>query len=242
MTIHRFHTLTSTNSQMATIAPSLAHGDIVICHEQTAGRGQRGNSWESEPGRNLTFSLLLRPRRIEAPDAFLMSMAVSIGITEALRKLLCQDVLIKWPNDIYVGDRKLAGILIENSFSGRKIGHAIIGIGLNVNQTVFRSDAPNPVSMAELSGHEYDLDEVLETVTGRIVAEVDAYESFPRTDLLVEHYHNLLWRRQGIHRWHDCITDKDITAAIAHVSPTGHLTLATTPPRTYAFKEVAAIL
>lgn len=240
--IYRFDALASTNTQMASMAASLGHGDVVVCREQTAGRGQRGNSWEAEPGRNLTFSLLLRPQVIMAKDAFIMSMAVSVGITKVLRKMLGRAVSVKWPNDIYVDDRKLAGILIENSFSGQNIGHAIVGIGLNVNQRVFRSDAPNPVSMANLAGEEFDLDGVLASVVNGILDEFNACEKCGEYAELVKEYHSMLWRRKGVHSRHDCLTGEQITAAISHVEPSGHLVLATNPERTYAFKEVSAIL
>lgn len=240
--IYRFDALASTNTQMASMADSLGHGDVVVCRKQTAGRGQRGNSWEAEPGSNLTFSLLLRPQVIMAKDAFIMSMAVSVGITKALRKMLGREVSVKWPNDIYVDDRKLAGILIENSFSGQNIGHAIVGIGLNVNQRVFRSDAPNPVSMANLAGEEFDLDSVLASVVKGILDEFNACEKCGEYAELVKEYHSMLWRRKGVHPWHDCLTGEQITAAISRVEPSGHLVLATNPERTYAFKEVSAIL
>ncbi len=197
--IYRFDALASTNTQMASMADSLGHGDVVVCREQTAGRGQRGNSWEAEPGRNLTFSLLLRPQVIMAKDAFIMSMAVSVGITKALRKMLGREVSVKWPNDIYVDDRKLAGILIENSFSGQNIEHAIVGIGLNVNQRVFRSDAPNPVSMSNLAGEEFDLDSVLASVVNGILDEFNACENRGKYAELVKEYHSMLWRRKGVH-------------------------------------------
>ncbi len=242
MTIHKFDSLASTNSQMSVMSEDLGHGDVVICREQTAGRGQRGNSWEAEPGRNLTFSIMLRPKRLEAHESFQMSMAVSVGITEALRELLGHEVLIKWPNDIYVGDKKLAGILIENSFYGKRIDRAIVGIGLNVNQSHFRSDAPNPVSMSTVAGHDFSLDKVLTAVTERIAGVFDDYETTTCIERLVERYHAMLWRREGLHRWHDNLTGEDIQASIARVEPSGHLVLATSPERRYAFKEVAAIL
>ncbi|MDO4320818.1 MAG: biotin--[acetyl-CoA-carboxylase] ligase [Bacteroidales bacterium] len=236
-------TATSTNSELASRADRLPHGAVVACREQTAGRGQRGNSWEAEPGRNLTFSLLLRPSVIGAAESFRMSMLVSIAVAEALERAMPgRRVTVKWPNDIYVDDLKICGILIENSFSGRRIDHAIIGIGINVNQSVFRSDAPNPVSMTLLTGLTYDLDTLLADVTMHIVETFDSYEAAPDDETLSRRYHDRLWRRHGLHRWHGALTGEDITAALRDVALSGHLTLDTDPPRTYAFKEISAIL
>jgi len=233
----------STNSELSARAHTLSHGAVVACHTQTAGRGQRGNSWESEPGRNLTFSLLLRPHTLGPAQAFRMSMLVAIAVAEWLgSEMPGLHATVKWPNDIYIGDRKICGILIENSFVGQQFDHAIVGIGINVNQTIFRSDAPNPVSMAMLTGRTYPLEPLLSRLTARIVDTFDTYEARPDDDSLSQRYHSMLWRGKGLHRWHDAVNNRDITAAIHHVALSGHLTLDTTPPSTYAFKEISAIL
>lgn len=233
----------STNSELAARCGTLPHGAVIACRCQTAGRGQRGNSWEAEPGRNLTFSLLLRPSVIGPAGSFRMSMLVAIAVAESLEQAMPgQHVSVKWPNDIYVGDMKICGILIENSFSANRIDRAIVGIGINVNQTEFRSDAPNPVSMTMLTGRTYDLGNLLGDVTRHIIETFDSYEAAPDDDDLSRRYHARLWRRHGLHRWHDALTGEDITAAMRDVALTGHLTLDTDPPRTYAFKEISAIL
>lgn len=232
----------STNTLMASSPEPYAHGDVLAAHTQTAGRGQRGNSWEAEPGKNLTFSLMLRPRGLHAADAFHLSMAVSVGIVRALRGLLGMEVLLKWPNDIYVGDRKLVGILIENTLSGPYVAQAVVGVGLNVNQMEFTSPAPNPVSMAQLAGHEFDLGDTLEAVVGSIVDEYDAYERSRDLAGLHAQYQSWLWRREGVWPWRDNLTGETLHAAIQSVAPTGHLTLDTAPPRTYAFKEVSFLV
>lgn len=242
MAIVRFDSLQSTNTYMRAHAGEFAHGDVLVVREQTAGRGQRGNSWEAEPGCNLTFSMMLCPHAIRPADAFLLSMLTALSIADSLEALLGSEVRVKWPNDIYVGDRKIVGILIENSFSGSSYDHAVLGVGLNVNQTRFVSDAPNPVSMAQISGHGFDLDEVLRRVTADIVEAVDRFDPSADAPGLVDRYNSRLWRGTGRHRWHDNITGEDIVAAIARVEPSGHLVLDTDPPRRYAFKEVAALL
>ena len=132
--------------------------------------------------------------------------------------------------------------MIENSFAGSAYDRAILGVGLNVNQTRFVSDAPNPVSMARIVGREFGLDEVLARVTAGIVAAVDEFVPATGGDTLVERYNRLLWRGEGSHPWHDNITDEDFMAAIVRVERSGHLVLACEPERRYAFKEVAAVL
>ena len=121
MIIKRFDSLASTNTAIAGDATSLPHGTVYVATAQTAGRGQRGNSWEAEPGQNLTFSILLRPTIIPPAESFAVSMLTSLSIVTVLSEWLKMDVRIKWPNDIYVGDQKICGILIENTFTSSGI-------------------------------------------------------------------------------------------------------------------------
>ncbi len=240
MRVITLDTVGSTNSYVASRAGSLGHGDIVMAVEQTAGRGQRGNSWEAEPGLNLTLSMLLRPSGVEAACQFDISRAVALGTARMLQSLLPEKkVLIKWPNDIYVDDRKIAGILIENTLTGRLIERSIAGIGININQTRFLSDAPNPVSVAQLTGLTYTLPPLAE----RLGQEILAALGLPAEKLCVE-YDSLLWRRDGYHPYRDNLLHTDIEARITAIGPMGHLTLTTVSgeSRTYAFKEVTALL
>ena len=121
-------------------------GTVILAEFQNQGKGQRGNFWESEAGKNLTFSFILRPRSLPAQKQFYLSMAVSLGIIRFFESEKIE-AFIKWPNDIYVGRKKIAGILIENSLNRDTIDYSVIGIGLNVNQEKFLSDAPNPTSI-----------------------------------------------------------------------------------------------
>lgn len=230
----------STSSYIAGIAATLPHGAVVTAYAQTAGRGQRGNSWEAEPGANLTFSMLLRPDGIRAAEQFSLSEAVALGIASVLQQYLPgTPVRIKWPNDIYAADRKICGILIENSLVGPVIRHSIAGIGINVNQTVWRSDAPNPVSMAQIAGHAFNTDEVLGRVCDAIMHEL----TLPVTDRH-DRYMASLWGRDGL-TYRDTATGEIFRAAIHTIAPDGMMTLAPadgSPMRTYAFKEVAVIL
>ncbi len=142
-------------------------GTVFLAYEQTAGRGQMKNFWESEPGRNLTFSLVLYPDFLEVQHQFMLSKVITLGIYRALHKYVA-NLKIKWPNDIYAGDRKLGGILIENSIMYSSLKSSVAGIGLNVNQTRFFSDAPNPVSLQMLTNQHFDCDAVLSDVLSGI--------------------------------------------------------------------------
>ncbi|MCM1451836.1 MAG: biotin--[acetyl-CoA-carboxylase] ligase [Clostridium sp.] len=235
----------STNNMLATVASRFEHGTALAAHVQTAGKGQRGNHWESEPRKNLTFSILLYPRGIVAARQFEISQAVSISVVKVLRSLLnTDDVCIKWPNDIYYRDKKLGGILIENSLAGVRIDRSIVGIGINVNQTEFRSGAPNPVSMAQIAGHEFDRDMVIEYLVTQIVNDFDAYEDNPDSAALSARYRFLLWRSEGFWPYRDNISGDTFNARIAAVAPGGQLTLSTVTGsfRTFNFKEVSPVL
>ena len=134
----------STNSEIRrrlVECPDMRGGTVVAADFQTAGRGQKGNSWESQSGKNLLFSILLRPRRMAAAHSFILSQLVSLSIVEVLGRYI-PDVSIKWPNDIYYRDRKLVGILIENDMQGVDVALSIVGIGVNVNQIHFWSSGP----------------------------------------------------------------------------------------------------
>ncbi len=236
---------TSTNSELASRADALKHGHALMALSQTAGRGQRGNTWEAEPGRNVTMSLLLRPAGLDVRQQFSLSEAVALGVVDTLASYGVT-ALVKWPNDIYVGDKKICGILIENSLEGTRIGRSIAGIGLNVNQHCFLSPAPNPVSMWQLLGTEYEVAEVGRMLVDDILRLCDTYlGSSAGRDVLHERYMRHMWRNDGgFHPYVDVASGQRFMAVIADVALTGHLTLrdADNSVRTYAFKEVQAII
>ena len=151
----------STNGEALSLlqnTPQVAEGAVIVTDNQTAGRGQRGNTWESEAGKNLTFSIILKPTFLHPKDQFKLNMAVSLGLYDYLTSQVT-DVRIKWPNDMMLGNQKTCGMLIENQISGQQIQSSIIGIGLNVNQQSF--SLPTPTSVSLKKGHEFVLDEVL---------------------------------------------------------------------------------
>lgn len=238
----------STNSYLAGIAHASSHGTVVCAHTQTAGRGQRGNSWEAAPGENITMSVLLKPEGLHPSRQFIISEAVSLAIVNVLRRYLPgHDVRIKWPNDIYVGDGKICGILIENSISPTNINHSIAGIGINVNQTKFLSDAPNPVSMAQFAGKKFDISQLTVEFSKEILQEVDSATEAAlndRADGLGEKYFSVLWRTDSFYPYVDNLRHERIDARIVSVASDGIITLClrTGEHRSYAFKEISAVV
>lgn len=235
----------STNTMLAKAASDFEHGTALAAHCQSAGKGQRGNRWEAEPWKNLTFSILLRPKAILASHQFELLQVVAISIVKVLRSQLDTDeIYIKWPNDIYYRDKKICGILIENTLSGAGIERSVVGIGINVNQDKFLSDAPNPVSMKQIAGHAFDLDDLLEHFVTQVVCDFDKYESTLNSTQLAARYRFMMWRGEGFWPYIDNLTGQRFEARIAAVAPIGHLTLADHDGkvRTYAFKEITAVL
>ena len=208
---------------------------VTWAEYQTAGKGCGSNSWESERGKNLTFSMLIHPEEIPAKEQFRITEITSVALCETLEKYLDEKVEIKWPNDIYVGDKKICGMLIENQLQGNKIKSCIIGIGLNVNQQQFLSDAPNPVSIYQLTGKENDRKELLNTF-------LSAFKETYKSKTTCFTYRERLFRREK-----DCLyRDKTscFTATLTDVLPDGRLVLQDKngQERIYAFKEVQFII
>lgn len=210
-------------------------GDMVVVADyQTAGKGQGTNSWESERGKNLLFSVLYHPQRIPANRQFHISMAVSLAIADALGEHI-GDVSIKWPNDIYWRNAKICGILIENRLLGQTIRDSIIGVGVNVNQRQFHSNAPNPVSLWQIHGHETDLELLLQSILDKFTLYINKKE-------IKTQYLHLLYRRKGFHPYAD--REGSFMAEIVDVEDDGHLLLCDDngQQRRYAFKEVSFVI
>lgn len=163
----RYSIIDSTNNEAQRqiqngVAPK---GDFVIRADfQTDGRGQRGNTWHSPNATNLMFSYVYFPVKLEARHQFMLSQAAATAVVEYLKLKGVEDVSIKWPNDIYVGMKKICGMLIENTVSGHYIRYSIIGIGININQTQFPENLPNPTSLTLHTGVQYNLDEEFTTI------------------------------------------------------------------------------
>ena len=239
--ILHYLSLASTNEELKRVAEAseLPNLTVVIADSQTKGRGQAGNSWESEDGKNLTFSILIYPKGVEIINQFLLSKMVSIAIAEVLSEVV-EGVSIKWPNDIYVGEKKICGILIENAIMGHTLSQTIIGIGLNVNQLQFFSDAPNPTSLAIAKGVEVDKEWLLMQLLNRINHYNEALNS-RQNELINKAYFSYLYRKDGFHAYND--ESGDFEAEIMDVLDYGYLILRdkTGKNREYAFKEVRFI-
>lgn len=248
ISVVRLDSVDSTSTYLARTLPDAPAGTVVVTREQSAGRGQRGNSWEAAPGLNVTMSLMLRPEGLPAREQFVISQAVALAVVDTIDPLLPEGetASVKWPNDIYVGDRKIAGILIENVLEGAEVARSIVGLGLNVNQPRFLSDAPNPVSLLQLTGHTHDVETLTLRLAENILAATGrALSSSAEAEALAARYFSRLWRAEGWWPFHDHLRDLDMTARILSVDPMGYITLidnADNCHRVYAFKEISFLL
>ena len=215
-------------------------GTVVITDYQTAGRGQKGNSWESERGKNLTFSILLHPNHIPPGKQFILSQLISIAIVKVLKEY-DRYFSRKWPNDIYWKEKKIAGMLIEVDLTGSSLSNAIIGIGININQRHFKSDAPNPVSLTQITGKEHNLSELLEKILDSIV---DAYNKYSpdNEEEIRQKYMALLFRNKGVYPY--LYGEEIFNASIEGIEPNGQLILKKENGsiHTFAFKEISFVI
>ncbi|MDR1981909.1 MAG: biotin--[acetyl-CoA-carboxylase] ligase [Tannerellaceae bacterium] len=228
----------STNSYLRSCIrkEKLPEGSVVLAGFQTSGRGQQGNGWESGPGKNLLFSVVLYPDCIPANRQFLISQIAALSVKETLDRLT-DGITVKWPNDIYWKDKKICGMLVENDLMGATIFCSIIGIGINVNQTAFTSNAPNAVSLIQVTGKAYDKEEILETFLSRFYAYYLQLLQEKEVEIR-EAYQQALYRKDGYHPYADA--DGRFMARIRDIEPAGHLLLQLKSGeiRRYAFKEV----
>jgi BirA family transcriptional regulator, biotin operon repressor / biotin---[acetyl-CoA-carboxylase] ligase len=234
----------STNTYLASLAreQSIAEGFVVITREQTEGRGQRGASWISEPGKNLTLSVLLYPSFIPAHEQFLLSQCVAVALAETVAFFLPKETIhIKWPNDIYVNERKIAGILIENTLLNQTIGSSITGIGLNVNQQSFGNAAPIAVSMLHVLKQEIDPDKVSEVLFSCLESQYLQLKA-GKKEQLKNRYTTMLYR---LNEWHTFLQEgNSFPGKIIGVDDTGKLMLEMTDQtiRYFDIKEIAFVV
>lgn len=222
---------------------------------QTAGRGQAGNTWESEDGQNLLLSFLVRRPPISAEQQFRLTMATSLAVCETVHSLLpIEEAQIKWPNDIYVGDNKLCGILIETVLMGTNIDYAVIGIGLNINQTQWQTNVPNPTSLKRLTGSTYQIEPIANALTTALHNELTKLSDATLKARYMQH----LYRREG--EWQ--FVEREVNtmptqivqrnnpnafwAKIADITEQGLLVLSpkdtNQPTQAYHFKQIQYIL
>ena len=243
--IHRIHlTETDSTNRYARELPTPCGLTLITTDHQTAGRGQRSNSWESERGKNLLFTLTLPPCDIAASEQFVLCEIISVAICKVL-STYTPDIRIKWPNDIYYRDHKLCGILIEHDIEGSCLARSIIGIGLNVNQAHFTSDAPNPISLCQILGHEVSRQALLTQFCDAFTALYQAMptaHSAPWRDALHRRYTALLYRLGTPAPYRDA--QGTFSATLRHVDLDGRLHLEDKQGtlRSYLFKEVEYII
>ena len=231
----------STNAYAKTLPEEESHELTLVTAEfQTAGRGAGTNTWESERGKNLLFSLVVYPQRLQANQMFALSEVTALAIRDALSSY-APSFSIKWPNDIYHADKKIVGMLIENDLRGKWVRRSVIGVGVDVNQTRFLSDAPNPVSLAQILGKEVDRDQVLEN----ILHQFNHYYGMMEREQFAElhnRYMQYLYRKNGLYSYADATGT--FQARIIDVESTGHRVLECQDgeQRRYDFKEVQFLI
>lgn len=207
---------------------------VILTWRQTQGRGQAANKWESTPDKNISMTVVFKPQRLEAGKQFAVSMVIALGCMDFVRRYV-DGVSVKWPNDVYVGERKIAGILIEHRIAGAFIQSSLCGIGVNINQKEFFSDAPNPVSLWQLTGKELPLKQVLEELLECIGRR---YEEVYDLGSLEKDFLQNMYRSSGAFTWED--ETGRFEASIAGIDEYGQLVLKDTggKEKIYAFKEV----
>lgn len=239
--IIRLEETDSTNRWLVNYTPRKEEKMTVVTADyQTSGKGQGINTWESEPGKNLLFSILIHPSMIPLHRQFLLSEAGAVALKSVLDRYV-SDVTLKWPNDVYWKDRKLSGTLIQNTISQHRVKDCIYGIGIDVNQTTFKSDAPNPVSLAQILGHQIDREKLLKEIVEAFEKSVQMIENGDYVDLAAM-YHSSLYRQKGYYPYQD--KDGEFQGALVEVEDDGHLILHDREGRmrSYAFKEIKFVL
>ena len=243
-----FDSIDSTNSEARRQLPVNAKMSVYAAKFQTAGRGQRGNKWSSAAGQNLTFSVLLNFTHPQMPvlavrNQFLLTIASALSVSDLLQKLNIRNS-IKWPNDIYIGRRKVCGMLIENIVGNAGLEHSIIGIGLNLNQTEFPPELVNPTSVLVSSGLRTVPEEVLDDFLDIFSEYIPYLSDIEGINEIRNKYVSRLFGLGVSREYHDCLRNVDFTGRIKGISEEG-LLLMEMPDKTvsnYSFKEVSYII
>lgn len=240
--IIHYDELASTNEEMNLLLKSreLKDKSVVITEFQKAGRGQMGNFWEAEKGKNLLFSVLLEPYYLAPANQFQISQVISVAIISVLKKY-SDYFSIKWPNDIYWKEQKIGGILIENSISGMVISHSIIGIGLNINQEKFPENLPNPVSLFQIKGNYIDMERLFDQLLCSVEGWCKKLKG-GKSSYIKKHYMQYLFRRKGYWKYRN--SEGVFNARILDIEPFGRLVLESEDghENSYTFKEVEFII
>lgn len=238
-----FDELESTNSTALELKSQekLEEGSVIVSGYQENGKGLDANKWESEAGKNLCLSFCVCPSYIKPEEQFLLNKVVSLAVADLVKEIIgSQEVQIKWPNDVYVGNKKIAGILITNSIQGDEMSSSIIGIGLNVNQNKFLSDAPNPISLKMITKKKFDLTETLSRLCDYINLR---FRGLMRDrDKINKEYLEKLYRFNMLATY--IIDNQKIEAKITGLDQYGKLCLQTKDAKKYCcdLKEVSFVI
>lgn len=232
----------STNVSLAEICSKGYTENLTSVYSsfQTDGRGQRGNKWESEDGKNLLFSFVIFPKGLPAREHFILLQITALALFDTLSEYT-DGISIKWPNDIYWMDRKICGTLIENDLSGMNIERSISGTGVNLNQKIFRSNAPNPVSLSQITGEEYDIETVLHNIMNSASIYHRMFDN-GESDIIRKKYFEAIYRKDGFYMYKD--DNGTFDAIIEDIEKDGRLVLKDREGRVrkYLFKEVSYII
>ena len=239
--VRHFTEVSSTNAlaleEVAKTTPS--EGTVISADFQTAGRGQIGSSWHASPGKNLLLSVIFRPRWLAARQQFSLSQAVALAVADTVSHFAQTQAMVKWPNDVYLADKKLAGILIQNSLAGQYLQSSVVGIGLNVNEVDFPVNLPRPGSLQQHLGQELDRQEVQQLLFQRLEARYLQLKNTPA--VIRAAYLQNLYRYQEWHSFQKVISGQIFTGQIIGVQETGKLAIQMeqTQVEYFDLKEVA---
>ncbi|WP_347157744.1 biotin--[acetyl-CoA-carboxylase] ligase [Pontibacter chitinilyticus] len=229
---------TNTEAQQLLSKNEATEGCLVLTAQQTKGRGQRGNTWEAAPGKNITLSVVLAPAFLAVRQQFFLNMAVSLAVLDLVRGLGLTQAQIKWPNDLYFEDKKIGGILIENTINSYTLQHSIVGIGLNVNQLQFQF--PTATSLAASLGYELEV-EVLVVRLMELLEKRYLELRTGKTAKLKYEYLQALYRYQQTHPF--LIDGQQMLGQIVGVGEDGRLALELDHQlRYFAFKEITYVI
>jgi BirA family biotin operon repressor/biotin-[acetyl-CoA-carboxylase] ligase len=236
-----FTTLSSVDSTnnyaMGQVQAGLArHGAAWFAHEQTAGKGQRNKRWLTNPSENILLSVVLQPFTLTASEQFLLSATVALAVNDFYKNYAGDETSIKWPNDLYWRDRKAGGILIENNFRGAEWMFAIAGIGININQTVFDPSLPNPVSLKQITGRQFEVVQLARELCTRLEERFQQLQ-VSGTEAILKKYESAMYKRGQKVKLRK---DGQIFEALIHgVSPAGKLIAGESQ---YDFNEVEWVM
>lgn len=240
---HHFETLDSTNDYALDLYSKNrpVEGTIILADFQTAGRGQFGRTWEAQRAENLTLSLVLYPKFIRADQQFLLNQALSLGVLDFLRVFPLQDVSLKWPNDLYIGNRKVGGILIQNVLRGMHLEAAVIGIGLNINQTEFGDHLERATSIRLETGQAYERLDLLAQLVKTLEVRYLALRAGRTEQLQLDYLKNLKF----FNKWqtYQDQSGLEFQGKIVGVKPDGKLEieLSNKERRSFVFQEISPV-